>query len=207
MLSKGSPLIVSTGMSRWADIDNITQHIRAAGCALALLQCTSRYPTPLGAVGLNVLDELRTRYGVPVGLSDHSGTTHPAVAAIARGADVIEVHLTLDRNMFGPDVSSSLTPAEFRLLTDFRNAVVEMDAHPVNKDTAAAAVAPMREMFGRSLAPRQLLRAGTILTADMLTAKKPAGGIPEGDLARVLGRRLARDASPDRIIHWDDLEQ
>jgi N,N'-diacetyllegionaminate synthase len=207
MLCTASPFIVSTGMSPWSEIDRITERIRAADCALALLQCTSRYPTPLDAVGLNVMHELRARYGVPVGLSDHSGTPHPAVAAIARGADVIEVHLTRDRDMFGPDVPSSLTVSEFRSVADFRNAVVKMDAHPVDKDVAAAALAPMRAMFGRSLAPRQVLRAGTILTADMLAAKKPAGGIPEGELARVVGRRLARDVSPERIIRWDDIEQ
>ena len=207
MLSKAAPFIVSTGMSPWSEIDAIVQRIRSTSCALVVLQCTSRYPTPLDAVGLNVMDELRTRYRVPVGLSDHSGMPHPAMAAIARGADVIEAHLTLDRNMFGPDVSSSLTMPEFRLISDFRNAVTKMDAHPVDKDAAAAALAPMRAMFGRSLAPRKLLRAGTTLAAGMLGAKKPSGGIPESDLSRLVGRRLVRDVPPDRLVRWDDIEQ
>jgi N,N'-diacetyllegionaminate synthase len=173
---------------------------------LAVLQCTSRYPTALDQVGLNVIDEMRARYGVPAGLSDHSGVPHPAIAAIARGADVIEAHLTLDRGMFGPDVSSSLTVEEFRMVSDFRAALARMTKNPVDKDAVAAELAPMRKLFGRSLAPSRLLVAGTVLAADMLAAKKPATGIPERDMARVIGRRLLRDVEPGRLLRWDDIE-
>lgn len=207
MLETGAPFIVSTGMSPWPEIDATIARIRHAGRACAVLQCTSRYPTPLDAVGLNVMDEMRRRYDIPVGLSDHSGAPYAAMAAIARGADVIELHLTLDRGMFGPDVSSSLTLSEFRLVSDFRDALQRMDANPVDKDLAAEGLASMRALFGRSLAPRRALAAGTVLTAEMITAKKPASGIPEREISRLLGRRLRRDVVPERLLRWDDVEQ
>jgi N,N'-diacetyllegionaminate synthase len=206
MLATRQPFLVSSGMSGWDEIDAVVARIRGGNCPFAVLQCTSRYPTALEQVGLNVIDEMRTRYGAPAGLSDHSGVPHPALAAIARGADVIEVHLTLDRGMFGPDVSSSLTVEEFRLVSDFRAALARMAAHPVDKDVVASELAPMRKLFGRSLAPRRALTAGTVLAADMLAAKKPATGIPERDMARLIGRRLLRDVEPDRLLRWEDVE-
>lgn len=206
MEGAGGPFLLSTGMSGWSEIDALTTRIRGAGRPLAILQCTSRYPTPLEAVGLNVMDEIRRRYDVPAGLSDHSGQIHPAIAAIARGASVVELHLTLDRRMFGPDVPASLTVDEFRLVSSFRNALGVMEANPVDKDAAARDLAQMRATFRRSLAPTRPLPAGTILAPDMLSAKKPGTGIPEDQLAILVGRRLKRDVSPDRLLHADDIE-
>ena len=206
MLKSGAPFIVSSGMSPWTEIDEIVGRIRNCDRSLALLQCTSRYPTALEAVGLNVMDEMRRRFQLPVGLSDHSGKTAPALAALARGADVLELHITLDRAMFGPDVSSSLTAEEFRQVCDFRDAVTLMNANPVDKDKAAAELAPMRAMFTRSLAACRPLPANTVLAAGMLTTKKPGTGIPESKLASLVGRRLVRDVEPDRLLRWEDLE-
>lgn len=201
----GKPVILSSGMSPWADIDAAVARIRAAGASVAVLQCVSRYPTPLADVGLNVIDEMRTRYDCPAGLSDHSGQPWPAMAAISRGAAIVELHITLSDRMFGPDVPSSLTVAQFRMVADLRDAVAEMDAHPADKDAVAEALSDMRAMFGRSLAPKRNLPAGTVITPDMLVAKKPATGIPVTDTPAVVGRTLARDVAPDRLIGWDDL--
>jgi N-acetylneuraminate synthase len=152
------------------------------------------------------MDEMRARYGAPVGLSDHSGRVEPALAALARKADLLELHITLDRGMFGPDVPASLTVAEFRRIADFRDALAVMDSHPVDKNSLAEELAQVRAMFRRSLAPVRALPAGTLLTADVLTAKKPGTGIPEADLMKVIGRKLARDVKPERLLRYDDLE-
>jgi N-acetylneuraminate synthase len=206
MLATGAPFIVSSGMSPWSEIDAVVARIKDAGRALAVLQCTSRYPTPYEAVGLNVMAEMRARYGTPVGLSDHSGRPASALAAIARGADIVELHLTLDRGMFGPDVASSLTIPEFRQVSEFRDALTAMDANPVDKDKVAAELASMRAAFRRSLAPRKALAAGTVLSAEMLGAKKPGTGIAESELPKLIGRRLVRDVVPERLLGWDDIE-
>lgn len=201
----GKPVLLSTGMSPWDDIDAAVLEIRQACAPVALLQCVSRYPTPLADVGLNVMDDMRARFACPVGLSDHSGLPWPALAAIARGAAVVELHLTLSERMFGPDVPSSLTVETFRMVADMRDAVATMDAHPADKDAVAAELADMRAMFGRSLAPKHDLKAGTRVREDMLVAKKPATGISADDVDAVVGRTLVRDVPSDRLISWADL--
>lgn len=205
MTATGRPVLLSTGMSSWVEIDAAVARLRGGGAPFALFQCTSRYPSPLEDVGLNVMGEMRRRYGCPVGLSDHSGSPHPSVAAIARGADLLEVHVTFDRAMFGPDVPASLTFDELAKVIAFRDACVVMDAHPVDKDAAAAGLSDTRRIFTKSLAPTRPLHAGTVLAADMLIAKKPSGGIAPDMLEKIVGRRLLRAVTPDRLLLWDDL--
>jgi N-acetylneuraminate synthase len=172
----------------------------------ALLQCTSKYPSPLEEIGLNVINELRNRYGCPVGLSDHSGSVFPGLAALARGANIVETHVIFHRRMFGPDVRASLTFEELRMLCAMRDALTKMDAYPVDKDAMAERLGPMRGIFGRSLAPVRPLAAGTVLAPDLVVPKKPGGGIAPDAVGEITGRRLARDVTPERILRWDDLE-
>lgn len=202
----GKPVLLSTGMSAYAEIEAAAKALRGKGAPLAVLQCTSRYPTPLEDVGLNVIGELRERLGCPVGLSDHSGVVFPAIFAMARGADLIEAHITLDRRMFGPDVPASLTVEEFALVRQARDALATMDAHPVDKDAAAAGLKGMRDLFQKSVAVVRDLPAGTVLTQDVLTTKKPGTGIPARESEAVLGRRLARAVSADRVLTWGDID-
>jgi N-acetylneuraminate synthase len=206
MVAGGEPVLLSTGMSGFADIDAAVATLRAAKVPFAVLQCTSRYPTAYEEVGLNVIGELAARYGCPAGLSDHSGTVFPGLAAIARGAAIVEVHLTLTRRAFGPDVPVSLTVEELALLAGARDAVHAMDSHPVDKDAAAERLAGMRTLFGRSLAPREALAAGTVITAAMLVPKKPATGIPVDALLQIVGRRVTRPVPADRLLCWEDLD-
>ncbi len=206
MCADGKPVLLSTGMSAFAEIDAAVAAIRGAGAPVAVLQCASRYPTPLEAVGLNVIGDYRTRYGCPAGLSDHSGSTYPALAALAQGADIVEVHLTLSRHMFGPDVPVSLTVEEFRTVAAARDAFHTLASHPVDKDAAAAELSEMRSMFGRSLAPRTDLPAGTVIDAAMLTAKKPATGIPADALDTIIGRQLVQAVPADRLLRWEDID-
>jgi N,N'-diacetyllegionaminate synthase len=206
MEATGRPILLSTGMSSWHEIDLAVEGLLQRGIPHALFQCTSRYPTPPEEVGLNVLAEMRQRYECPVGLSDHSGSIHPALVALARGCDLLELHVTFDRRMFGPDASSSLTFDEFQRIREARDAINLMDAHPVDKDAIAESMAAMRATFGKSLAPAFVLEEGTVLESSMLLMKKPATGLKATDLPRLVGRRLARKVQPDRLLQWSDLE-
>ncbi len=205
MAATGKPFLVSTGMSPWTEITATVELLRRWEAAFAVMQCSSRYPTPLEQVGLNVLEAFRSRFACPVGLSDHSGTPFPALAAIGRGADVVELHVTFDRRMFGPDTPASVTFAEFASIRAFREAVATMDANPVDKDANAEDLAGMRGLFMRSVALTQALPAGTELTAELVTSKKPGTGIPAERLVEVIGRRLARPVAGDRLLTWEDL--
>ena len=207
MSATSVPILFSTGLAKRAEIDAAVSLFRSKGLPFALLQCTTSYPSPLEDVGLNVIEDFRAAYHCPVGLSDHSGSVYPGLAALARGANLVEVHVTFDRRMFGPDTPASLTFDELKLLCGMRDAVATMDSHPVDKDAIAEKLNGLREMFGKSLAPAAPIKAGTVLRPEMLTTKKPAGGIPPEAVAQIAGRRLARDVTPDRILRWSDLSE
>ena len=200
------PFILSTGMSTFAEIDDAVAMVRRTGQPLTVLQCTSRYPCPPEEVGLNLLAEFRKRYNCEVGLSDHTGSIYAGLAATALGANMVEVHVTFSRDMFGPDVPVSLTLPELRMLVDGTRAIRAMLDHPVNKDEAAAGLEPIRQLFQKSVALRRPLPKGTVLTANDLTGKKPGTGIPVSKLGELVGKRLVRDVREDELLTWDDAE-
>ncbi|HYK41201.1 MAG TPA: N-acetylneuraminate synthase family protein [Thermoanaerobaculia bacterium] len=203
----GQPVLLSTGMSSTEEIDSAVELVRSRGRALAVMQCTSAYPCPPEKVGLNLISQFRERYGCAVGLSDHSGTIYPGLAAATLGIDVLEVHVTLSREMFGPDVPASLTPSELRQLTDGVRYIERMTSHPVDKDESARETAPLHDLFTKSVVARIDLPAGTVLKAEHLAAKKPGTGIPAGKLPDLIGVRLARSVAADQLLSEQDLER
>jgi len=205
MCEHGAPLLVSTGMSTHHEIERTVAECRRRGVEPVLLQCTSMYPTPPERVGLNVLRELRERHGCPVGLSDHSGTIYPGLAAVALGAVALEVHVTFSRRMFGPDTPVSLEPAELRSLVEGVRFLERVRQSPVDKDQVAGELADMRTLFGKSLVTTADLPAGTVLRDDHLTARKPASGIPAAERPGVVGRTLAVAVPADHVLERADL--
>jgi len=203
----GQPVLLSTGMSSTEEIDSAVELVRSRGRALAVMQCTSAYPCPPEKVGLNLISQFRERYGCAVGLSDHSGTIYPGLAAATLGIDVLEVHVTLSREMFGPDVPASLTPSELRQLTDGVRYIERMTSHPVDKNESARETAPLHDLFTKSVVARIDLPAGTVLKAEHLAAKKPGTGIPAGKLPDLIGVRLARSVAADQLLSEQDLER
>nr|WP_210341603.1 N-acetylneuraminate synthase family protein [Methylopila capsulata] len=200
------PIMLSTGMSPLDEIDPSVALARAAGAPFSVFQCTTRYPSPPEAIGLNVLDELRARYGCAVGLSDHSGTIFPALAAVAaHRAEVVEVHLTMSREMFGPDVAASVTPDELKTIVEGVAFVERMRAAPLDKTVVGSDVAGMRDIFFKSVVAARDLPAGALLARDDLALKKPGGGIPAAELDTLIGRRLARDVARDTRIFRKDI--
>ena len=200
------PILLSTGMSPWSEIDAAVERVKAKGLPLTVLQCTSAYPCPAEKVGLNLIPFFRERYGCSVGLSDHSGTIFPGLAAAALGIEVLEVHVTLSGEMFGPDVPVSVTTAELRQLVEGIRFIEKMKANPVDKDAIAQELKPMRELFTKSVVAKNDLPAGTILEATHLTVKKPGTGISAERLASVVGRRLVRDVQANELLLESHLE-
>ncbi|MEW5984278.1 MAG: N-acetylneuraminate synthase family protein [Acidobacteriota bacterium] len=206
MADTGRPILLSSGMSPLRELDRVVARIQARGVPMAVLQCTTAYPCPAERIGLNVMEEFRQRYRCAVGLSDHSGTIYPGLAAATLGADIIEVHVTLSREMFGPDVVASVTTAEFRQLVDGVRFIERMKASPVEKDRAAAEMGELRAIFTKSIVARGPLPAGTVLCAEHLAFKKPGTGIPAARVAEILGRRLLRAVDADAQLREADLE-
>jgi len=151
----------------------VVSRIKNWGLPLLVFQCTSKYPSGPEDIGLNMLDVYRSRYQTPIGLSEHSGKIYTGLAAAALGVDLIEVHVTLSRRMFGPDVIVSLTPGELRQLVEGVKFIQTALAHPVEKDEQAAEMLEMRKLFNKSLVARHGLKAGQTLHREDITARKP----------------------------------
>ncbi|HVX11247.1 MAG TPA: N-acetylneuraminate synthase family protein [Pirellulales bacterium] len=202
--ARHKPMVLSTGMADFDEIDAAVSVVRRAGCPFALLQCTSLYPTPLDEVHLRSMATLAARYGVAVGLSDHTAGILLPPVAVALGATIIEKHLTLDRNLKGTDHACSLEPDEFRqLIANIRQ--VETALGRADKPVAEG-VATMRAKLGRSLVTRMPLPAGTRIEEPMLTLKSPGDGLSWLDRERVVGRCLKRDLAADEMLTVDDVQ-
>jgi N-acetylneuraminate synthase len=202
---KGRPMIVSTGMSTLEEVVAAVAAIRESGDPpVALLQCVSAYPAPPADMNLRAMDTLRERFGVPVGLSDHTLGLEVALAAVARGAAIVEKHLTLDKALPGPDHRSSLDPGEMAALVRGIRTVEAALGDGLKRPTPSEA--DTRRVARKSLVAARALRAGERLTAEAVRIKRPGTGIPPADLERALGRRLRRDVAADEVLEWSALD-
>jgi N,N'-diacetyllegionaminate synthase len=206
LADSGAPVLLSTGMSTLEDVDAAVARVRARGAPVGVFQCTTAYPCPPEKIGLNMLPVYRDRYQCWVGLSDHSATIYPGLAAVTLGVDIVEVHVALSREMFGPDVPASITTAELRQLVDGVRFIERMRRSPVDKDALAADTAPVRRIFTRSIVAARALAAGTVLRRDDVVFKKPGTGLPPDRLNDVLGRTLRRAVEADALLAVDDIE-
>ena len=206
MAQTGLPLMLSTGMSPLEEIDAAVERVRGHDVPVAVMQCTSMYPTPPECVGLNLIPEFRARYGCSVGLSDHSGSIYAGLAAATLGVELLEVHITLSREMFGPDVVVSVTTDELRQLVEGVRFIEKMRANPGDKASLPESVTSLRDIFMKSVVAVRDLEKGAVLTPEDLTSKKPGTGIPAKDTHKLIGRKLRRPVGRDDRLDLDDLE-
>ena len=206
ILETGKPVLLSTGMSPIEEIDAAVARVRARKVDVGVFQCTTAYPCPPEKIGLNLIPFYRERYGCWVGLSDHSATIYPGLAGAALGMDMLEVHVTLSREMFGPDVVASVTTQELRQLVDGIRFIERMRAHPLDKNASAQETAPLRKLFTRSLVASANLPAGTVIAREHVAIKKPGTGLQPERLEEVIGRRLARPVTVDQVLAAEDIE-
>lgn len=199
------PVILSTGMSSMVEVAHAIETLQKNGASeIALMQCTSQYPTPCDQINLRVMETYRNTFGRPVGLSDHSeGITIP-IAAAALGAGMIEKHFTLSRNLPGVDHAASLEPAEFALMVD---AVRQVEAAMGGSEKK---VQPEEEEnaknMRRSLMAARGLRAGTVLSSEDITAKRPGTGLPPTEIGKFIGKRLKTDLEPEDLLSHSMVE-
>ena len=202
----GIPVFLSTGMSPLSEIDAAVDQIKSRGLPLTVLQCSSVYPCPPEKIGLNVIPFFRERYACNVGLSDHSGKIYAGLAAATLGIDILEVHVTLSKESFGPDVPASVTTTELHQLVEGIRFIEKMQANPVNKDALAGELKPLRDLFTKSVVLLRDLPAGTVLQEEDLSVKKPGTGIPAARLNELVQRKLKRAVHANSFLSEDDLE-
>jgi len=201
MALTGKPLIVSVGMASLLEIKEAIQVARDAGARqIILLKCTSSYPAPVTEMNLRTIPDLLGKFGVPVGLSDHTlGSIVPTIA-VALGACVIEKHLTLSRDIKGPDSAFSMEPEEFKCMVDS----IRMTESSLGKIYYGASRSEMASLrFRRSLFVIKDMRKGDIFTEDNIRSIRPVNGLPPKCLNELLGRKAKRDIKKGTPLEWE----
>ncbi len=200
MARTGKPLILSTGMATLAEIEEAVNTARSAGATqIALLKCTSAYPSPPEAMNLRTIPHLAQTFNVPVGLSDHTLGTAVPIAAVALGACIVEKHFTLRRSDGGPDSAFSLEPHEFKQMVDairVAEKALGQVQYGVNGDEEKSRV------FRRSLFVVQDMKKGDVFTAANVRSIRPGHGLAPKYLQEALGKRAARDVEKGTPLDW-----
>jgi N-acetylneuraminate synthase len=201
MAATGLPMIMSTGMATEDEIDEAVVAARSAGASqIALLKCSSAYPAPPGAMNLRAIPAMRERWGLPVGLSDHTAGEMIPVAAVALGACIIEKHLTLSRADPTADAKFSLEPAEFKAMIE---AVRVAEAALGGDRIGPTADEAESRRFRRSLFVVKDVEAGEPFTERNVRSIRPADGLHTRHYRAVLGRRAARRIERGTPLAWD----
>jgi N,N'-diacetyllegionaminate synthase len=201
------PLIISTGLISWDEIEVLKNRLLRLGAwpRTTLMHCVSQYPTPLENSGINMISELRN-LGCSVGLSDHSGKLSPGLMAISNGISLLEVHLTPHPLFFGPDVSSSLTTEQIKVLSEFANDVDLLESNPRSKSSLFEDATKTRKLFRKGVYWKSDLEAGKTIMYSDLTFLKPSQEIDSLDFEKVVGKVLSRPVMARKAAKFDDFK-
>lgn len=201
----GKPIIISSGMSSFSELDETVNFLKSKKAKFSILQCTTAYPTQPEQYGLNVISELKERYNVPVGFSDHSSWVSTGIAAVALGAEILEFHVVFHKEMFGPDTAASLTIMQTKLLVEAVNKIHIAHNNPIDKNNTEA-FKELKSIFEKSLAINKDLPKGHAITFADLESKKPSGfGISAKEFKNVIGKKLTNNKTKWDFLNEEDL--
>lgn len=205
MARTGKPVFLSSGMSKWEELDAAVNVVRRLKGQVSLFQCTTAYPCQPEQLGLNLIAAMRERYGCPVGLSDHSGKVFSGLAATALGINLLEIHVVFSRECFGPDVAASVTTRELKDLVEGVRFIERALVHPVDKETMAGEFSELRTMFGKSIVAARDLQPGHRIVASDLQVKKPGIGMPASRFSEVVGKMVGQTILAGALVSERDL--
>lgn len=200
----GKPMILSTGMSSWEEVERAVEVVRETSCPYALLHCKSVYPVWPRDVNLHMINKLR-KFGVPVGYSGHEVGITIALVAASMGANIIEKHITLDKKMTGPDHKVSLEPHELRRLV--RDIRVADEAIGNTKRIMLRGEVMNREVFAKSLISTCDIEKGTTITREMIEVKGPGKGLAPDKLEALVGRKAVRSLKAGSFFLECDIDE
>jgi N,N'-diacetyllegionaminate synthase len=200
------PIILSSGMSSFDELDKTISFLAPYKNELSILQCTTAYPSDEKDWGLNVISELKNRYKIPVGFSDHSGDIFACMAATSLGAQILEFHVVFDQRMFGPDAKASLTINQVKKLVEGVRKIESSIGNHVDKNRTEK-FENLKNIFEKSLAVNQILASGEVITIEMLEAKKPKGhGIDANQYKKIINKKINRKLKKWDFINWTDFD-
>ena len=202
----GKPIIISSGMSSIEELDKTVAFLKERNVVYSILQCTTSYPTAPQQYGMNVIQEFKERYQVPIGFSDHSSSMEACIAATTLGAEILEFHVVFDKEMFGPDTKSSLTMQETTQLVKAVNNIAVALQHPIDKSDNSNYL-ELKSIFEKSLAVNSNLPKGHCITFEDLETKKPKGyGIPANEYENILGKKLTSNIKQWNFLNYSDFK-
>ncbi|MCF7885653.1 MAG: N-acetylneuraminate synthase family protein [Candidatus Marinimicrobia bacterium] len=206
ILTKNKPVILSTGGAKIDEIQSSINFIRdkTPNIDLSVLHCVSLYPTPPALANLQAIDQLQLLHSGPIGFSDHTLGFHLALGAIARGAEIIEKHFTIDQKLPGPDQSISATPPIFSKIVKLGNDINKA-LQADGKQLSSQEKDELNDMR-RSIVAAKDMNSGTILTSNDLEYKRPGDGISPIEFKNVIGKQLKTDIAKDEQIKWSLLD-
>ncbi len=204
---KDDGIIISSGMSTWIDLNRNYKLIsKKKGKNFAMLQCTTNYPSDFKNVGLNVITDMKKRFNCYIGLSDHTGSVFPSIAALSLGAEIIEIHVCISRKHKGVDINSSVTFEELKTICKARDSIYKMRQNPVNKNILNNIQKKNKKIFSKSIAIKNDLIKGDKIYISNLTLKKPGTGFNEKYLKKITNKIAKKDLSAKRILMKGDFE-
>ncbi len=194
-------ILLSTGLATEMEIHTAANWLveHSSNIDSALLQCTSKYPTTLTQVGINVMKGINDKYKIKSGLSDHTVGITSSLAAIMHGADYLEKHFVLSKEMFGPDVICSITPQELEFITNFRDEYEQVMVN-VDKDKLAIELTETKQVFNRSLGLIKPMKSGEVPTEHDFCLRKPGGGLEWSSRSELVGKPLLKDCDLDELL-------
>ena len=200
--SFGKPMILSTGMSEVAEIEETLQAVLPINQQIILMNCTSEYPPKYSDINLGVIQQLQEKFGLIVGHSDHSPDIYTSFGAVAKGAKLLEKHIILDRRQPGPDQSVSIEPFELYQLVQ---GVRRIEEALGNNKTLQELERPIRAWAHRSVVSLVEISKGQTIEPAMVWTKRPGTGIPAKNLEKVIGKTARVNIPANHLISWDEL--
>ncbi len=199
----GKPMLLSTGMSTFEEIDETVRALTARRATFALMHCVSEYPPRYEDLNLGVIRVLQARYPhLVIGHSDHTPDCYTAFAAVALGAALVEKHIILDKRLRGPDQAVSI---DLRDLTELVQGIRKIERALGSEKRVHDLERPIRAWAFRSVVAVRPIKAGQVITAEAVWSKRPGTGIPSKRLFEVIGKRATRDLPANTLLSWDDL--
>ena len=201
----GKPIILSSGMSDWNELDDSINFLKKYKNKISLLQCTTAYPTQPEQWGLNVMQKMKERYQIEVGFSDHSGDIYACLAATALNAEILEFHAVFNHNMFGPDAKASLNIEQISQLVQGVRAI-NISLNTPNQKEDISNFTQIKTMFGKSLDTKINVKKGNLVSISDLESKKPGDkGISAKYFENIIGKKWNSNLSANSFINENDI--
>ena len=197
------PVVLSTGMSNWDEIDKSIETLKKIK-NLAILQCSSIYPCSNKLAGLNIIQQMKNRYNLPTGFSDHTSGSTAAIGAIFNGATIIEKHLTFSKKMYGSDAKFAMEPTEFKKFVNFLKEAWVLKESIVDKNDISN-YKETRMVFEKSIVAMKNLKKGHLLRLQDLNFKKPGDGIRAFDYKQIIGKKINKSVKKNHKFSTKDL--